>query len=235
LSLISFNPFSHADDVGKEAARLILEGLEQKPSSTIVFPTGKTPIPMYAALRQSEPSRWTHARLFHLDEYYPAPKPGAPIPYETFETYLRRELWDHVPANQYWMEPYFNHPAKYDELVCAESGPDWVILGIGGNGHIAFNEPGSPPDSDTRIIPLSPQTQQDNFGGVHLPGYPTHAMTLGLASILKAKRILLMATGDKKRSIVERALLSSEPPHIDLPASWLKTHPHVTILTDFPL
>jgi glucosamine-6-phosphate deaminase len=118
-------------------------------------------------------------------------------------------------------------------MVTKDDGPDLIILGIGHNGHIAFNEPGSMDDSITRVVDLAEQTMVSNFGGVGQAGYPTQAITLGLKAILSARHILMLATGSGKRGIIQRAFNMETPPDPDCPASWLKRHPHVTLLTDF--
>jgi glucosamine-6-phosphate deaminase len=229
-----------SEAVGLKAAGLIAEQLAEKPDSSIVFPTGKTPLPMYRALRHQPELSWRQSRLFHLDEYVRPPDATGPLKYETFEAYMRRELWDYIDGKKFYFSHYTADPAAYEQLVRAQDGPDLVILGIGKNGHIAFNEPGSAPDSPGRLIQLTEETINSNFG--HSPasastrtGYPTQAVTLGLKTILAARRLILLATGTGKRLIVQRAFDPTTPPDTTCPASWLKRHPNVTVLTDFSL
>lgn len=221
-----------ADAVGQEAARIVAAQLATKPESSIVFPTGKTPLPLYKALRETPGIEWSDSQLFQLDEYLP-PQPGQPARYETFAEFMQRELWAHVAGEKYYIKDYLQNPQGYECLVNQNNGPDLVILGIGSNGHIAFNEPGSQPDSHTRVIDLTEETLRSNFGGIDRVEYPRQAMTMGLRTILGAKRILLMATGEGKRDILQRAFNPATPPSLDCPASWLKQHPNVLILTDF--
>lgn len=232
LDGIRFITLRNADEVGQYAANLVAEQLKRKPNASFVFPTGKTPLPMYAALRRMTELHWESARLFQLDEYIKPPV-QRPLPYETFAEFMNRELWDYIGGNKYYIQHYFNNPAEYERLALLDGGPDLVILGIGTNGHVAFNEPGSPKDSPTRIIDLTEETLQSNFGSGHKQGFPTQAMTLGLHAILAGKHILLLALGEGKHEIVKRAFDASEPPSEECPASWLKLHPHVSVVTDF--
>lgn len=236
-----FVQLPNAEAVGRKAAGIVGEQLAEKPDSTIVFPTGKTPLPMYAALRQMPEIDWTHSRLFQLDEYVP-PVGSACAPYEasscetsyyeTFAQFMDRELWRLISGQKYYIQDYFGNPAAYERLLAEQGGPDLVVLGIGRNGHVAFNEPGSPPDSGMRIIDLAEQTIHSNFGQTSKP-VPTQAMTLGLKNILQARHIVLLATGTGKQEIVGRAFDPSVPPSVDCPASWLKRHPSITLITDF--
>jgi glucosamine-6-phosphate deaminase len=242
----------NATAVGLAAAQLVAEQLQQKPDSSIVFPTGNTPLPMYSALRTLSKVDWGHSRLFQLDEYL-SPSQGEPG-YETFAAYMQRELWEHVSGQKFYIRDFIEDPEAYERLVSMSQqgaqGPDLVILGIGANGHVAFNEPGSRPDSQTRIIDLTEQTLRSNFGQAHIETsveknppvqdkhrleLPRQAMTLGLRTILSARKILLLATGKNKHAILARALNPVSPPALDCPASWLKTHRNLVVLTDFPV
>lgn len=229
---IRFVHYQNAEEVGRQAALIVADQLERKPNSTLVFPTGKTPLPMYAALRRMPELHWESSRLFQLDEYI-KPTIAGPLPYETFAEFMNRELWGYIGGKKHYIQHYFNNPAEYERLVTADGGPDLVVLGIGGNGHVAFNEPGSPKDSPTRIIDLAPETMISNFGAAYKRGFPTQAMTLGLKAILSGRHLLLMALGEGKHDIVKRAFNPNQPPSLDCPASWLQGHPQVTVITDF--
>lgn len=223
------------ESVGAEAAERVVETLQNWPDASLVFPTGNTPLRMYQALRRTPYRLWEKSRLFHLDEYVPPANLRGPIKYETFEEYMRRELFDCVGGQKHYMKNYLGCLDEYDRLIRQDGGPDLVILGIGTNGHVAFNEPGSPKDAPTRIIDLERQTLLDNFGATDKRGFPTQAATLGLATILSARHILLLATGEKKKAVIEVAFNSKTPPSEACPASWLKVHPNVTVITDFPV
>jgi glucosamine-6-phosphate deaminase len=229
---VCFIQLKDADAVGQEAALQVERVLIEKPGASIVFPTGKTPLPMYRHLRRIPYLRWISSRLFHLDEYIRPYKTG-PIPYELYADYMNRELWGCVGGQKFYFAHYTERLEEYDALVRANGGPDLVILGIGSNGHIAFNEPGSPPDAPTRKIDLADQTLISNFGDVGKPGYPKQAATIGLKTILGARKIILLATGQGKQEIVRGALDPAVPPSLNCPASWLKQHPCVTVIADF--
>lgn len=232
LTGIRFKRFENPHDVGIAAAEAVAALLAEKPNASIVFPTGKTPLPFYAALRQMPGINWEKSRLFQLDEYV-KPDLEGPLPYQTFAEFMQRELWQFVGGQKFYLEQYFDCPLAYESLLTQNGGPDLVILGIGGNGHIAFNEPGADPDSPARLVDLAEQTMQSNFGGVQMPGWPVQAITLGLRGILSARSILMLATGPNKQSIVRRAFDPASEPNLDCPASWLKRHPSVTVMTDF--
>jgi glucosamine-6-phosphate deaminase len=222
----------NAAAVGQEAAEIVAEHLTRKPDSAIVFPTGKTPLPMYRALRSMPRIEWSHSRLFQLDEYIP-PHPERAPRYETFADFMRRELWTHIDGKKHYLQDYFSDPATYEHLVTEGGGPDLVILGIGANGHVAFNEPGSLPDSPIRRIDLTEETLRSNFGAIGLDECPHQAITMGLKTILGAKQVLLLATGAGKCDIVQLAFDPKTPPSLEYPASWLKIHPNTLVLCDF--
>ena len=235
VSGVQFVKCESDEAVGFKAASLVEQTLQRKPDASIVFPTGNTPLRMYQALRRTPYRLWDQSRLFHLDEYVSPKGLHKPYPYQTYEEYMRDELWDHVGGKKHYIGHYLNNLGEYDRLIQENNGPDLVILGIGGNGHLAFNEPGSGANAPTRIIDLKDQTIRDNFGSVGKRDFPTQAATLGLETILKAKHIILLATGDKKRNIVQKAFDPKTPASSECPASWLKQHPNVTVITDFPV
>jgi glucosamine-6-phosphate deaminase len=222
--------------MGEMAARIIAEQLAQKPESSLVFPTGKTPQPLYAALRELAASGgidWRRSRLFHLDEYV-NPQPEQSPSYRTFADEIDEQLWGAIPEAE---KHYFKDapdPLAYERAVMGNkgTGPDLVVLGIGANGHIAFNEPGSSQDAPSRLVSLAEQTIISNFGGLGKAGTPTQAMTLGLHAILAAKTIILLANRGKEE-IVRRAFDPVTPSSPEIPASWLKRHSNVKVITDF--
>jgi glucosamine-6-phosphate deaminase len=123
---------------------------------------------------------------------------------------------------------------NYDLLIEQEGGLDLTLLGIGTNGHIAFNEPGTPLDSWTHSVLLTESTRRANQAYFsQATSVPHKAITMGIRTILSSKKLILIVSGEKKRDILERALLDEVNPQI--PASYLSLHPHVTVLTDFDL
>jgi len=168
---------------------------------------------------------------FNLDEYVGIERthPGS------YYSFMKRHLFDFVdvdPANAHLPNgaaaDIAAECARYERDIAAGGGLDLTFLGLGSNGHIAFNEPGTPFDSRTRAVALTESTRAANaalFG----EDVPTHAITMGIATILESKSIVLLASGDKKRQAIER-LRSGEITE-EFPASALWKHPDVTVLT----
>ena len=199
-----------------EAAGMIGSDVQTKPDLRIGLPAGRTPAGMYEELvrmhRESHLSL-SRVRTFNLDEYEGLPEdhPGS------FHSYMRAQLFDHVnvpPANIHFPD------SGYDRTIADAGGMDLLILGIGTNGHIAFNEPGSSFASRTRIVDLAPET----------PGPVRRGITMGIATILDARKIVLLASGEAKRDVIRRALHGQVTEA--LPASVLQLHPDVTVILD---
>ena len=169
-----------------------------------------------------------------LDEYVGLP-PGHP---EAYRTFIRRELTDHVdlpPARLYgpdvWAEDLAGACRRYDRLLAELGGVDVQLLGIGSDGHIGFNEPGSSLGSRTRIKTLTEATRADNARFFStLDDVPHHVVTQGLATIGEARHLLLVATGAAKAAPIARAV--EGPLTAMCPASVLQLHPHATVVVD---
>jgi glucosamine-6-phosphate deaminase len=151
---------------------------------------------------------------------------------------MRQHFFQHVnvsPANIHIPDgspsvDVHSESASYERAIQQAGGIDLLIVGIGANGHIAFNEPGSPFDSRTRAVDLAPQTianARQHFGTEPVPA---RAITMGIGTILEARRILLLAAGASKAGAVERAL--SGPVSESVPASALQLHPHVIAILE---
>jgi glucosamine-6-phosphate deaminase len=232
-SQITWHKLDSPSAVGELAAKKIADCLLQKPNAVIAFPTGNTPLPMYRALRENLAINWQLSHLLHLDEYC-MPESGEQMAFEFFADYLKRELLTVAQGTFYPIGNYVKTPGAYDELIKSLGGLDLVILGIGTNGHIAFNEPGTSPDSLTHCVSLSESTRLANFGTQYPPQHvPTKALSMGIQTILSAREIVLLATGLSKQFIVEHCFKTASKPDRLYPASWLKRHPCVTLLTDF--
>lgn len=193
---------------------------------------GHSPLSVYRALAARRPDL-SRTVTFNLDEYWPV-KPKDPI---SFHRVMREALFDHVnlkPSNTHLPNGTVRDAkvpdacAAYEKAIRDAGGIDLQLLGIGSNGHIAFNEPGSHRKSRTRRVELAPKTIEDN--GLRAPGDPRHAITMGIATILEAIEIHLLAFGEKKAEALRRAF--REPPTSDVPASFLQGHPNVTLWLD---
>jgi glucosamine-6-phosphate deaminase len=153
---------------------------------------------------------------------------------------MRAQLFDfidadprrvHIPDGRGDERAVQRHALEYERAIQDAGGIDLQLLGIGRNGHIGFNEPGCARTDRTRCVELHPWTREDqsaSFGG--LERVPRHAITMGVATILDARRLVVMAFGASKRSIVERTLAADDP--LDWPATYLQSHTAVTLLAD---
>jgi glucosamine-6-phosphate deaminase len=208
------------------AARMIAAEIQARPTLTLCLSAGNTPTGAYRELLriyQSGGLKLSGVTFFFLDEYDGLAE-GHP---ESFRSYLDREVFKpaHIPvANIH--APDLN----YEETIRNAGGIDLLICGIGANGHIAFNEPGSPMDSRTRFVSLADSTMRGLRSKFTPEESPRRAITMGLATILESRKILLLANGKEKASILARAIRG--PVTTDVPASVLQSHPNVTVITD---
>ena len=201
--------------------------------------TGSTPLGVYReliSLHKTDSLDFANVVTFNLDEYFPM----SPDSIHSYVRYMREHLFDHVniPAGAFHLprgdlpeEDVEKHCRDYEQRICDAGGIDLLILGIGRSGHIGFNEPGSGQESRTRTIFLDPVTRADaasDFFGEQ--NVPPQAITMGVATILEAREILLLATGEHKAKIVKRAVEGE--PHPDVAATFLQQHPLATIYLD---
>lgn len=225
----------------KQVARLAADAVEdllrRKPDAVLGLATGSTPLPVYdelAARHERDGLDFSRASGFALDEYVGLP-PGHP---ESYREVVRREFTNRVnirPENVHGPDgAAADIPAAcraYEEAIAAAGGVDLQILGVGTDGHIAFNEPGSSFASRTRIKSLLEQTRRDNarfFSS--LADVPHHVLTQGLGTIMDARHVILLATGAQKAQAVRDFV--EGPVAAICPASILQFHPHATVLLD---
>ena len=215
-----------ADAVGAHAAGLVLRSVEQDPQFVLGVATGATPLPVYRALARAS-GDFSAVRLVALDEYVGLPA-GHPA---SFAAYVERELA--VPLGippEHVVVPRGSAGTDLEGRIADLGGVDLQLLGIGRNGHLAFNEPGSPLDSRSRVVALSETTRRDNARSFGDEPVPTHALTQGLGTILEARQLLLLAIGAAKAEAVAAALTGPVTP--DCPASVVQRHPRVTVVLD---
>ncbi|MBS1681711.1 MAG: glucosamine-6-phosphate deaminase [Bacteroidetes bacterium] len=225
--------------VAKEIADLIRAKQKAKKTAVLGLATGSSPKKVYAELirlHKEEGLSFKNVISFNLDEYYPL-QPSAPQSYHRF---MKENLFDHVdiPQNQFHvpdgtlgMESIKNYCEEYEKKIDENGGLDFQLLGIGRNGHIGFNEPGSHIDSLTRVITLDFTTRSDaglDFGG--LANVPRKAITLGVKKIMQAKRIVLIAWGEHKSPIIRQAVEGPVTEYV--PSSYLQGHPNAQIVMD---
>lgn len=226
-----------AAHIGAMAADAIEALLKRKPEAVLGLATGSSPLPIYDELarRHAEDGLdFSRASGFALDEYVGLPL-GHP---ESYREVIRREFSDRVnidPANVHSPNGAAQDLAaasqEYEDAIKAAGGVDLQILGVGTDGHIGFNEPGSSLASRTRIKTLLEQTRKDNarfFDSID--DVPHHVVTQGLGTIMDARHVVLVATGAQKAQAVHDFV--EGPVAAICAASVLQLHPHATILID---
>jgi glucosamine-6-phosphate deaminase len=230
--------FSSDRAAARVLARRIADALDVNRTLVLGLPTGRTPVALYeelAALAQQGRADFGHATTFNLDEFAGIP-PSHPGSYRQF---MERHLFSKVslpPSRINFLDGSAPDPreecARYERAIADAGGIDLQILGIGTNGHIGFNEPARELQSRTHLVRLKPVTRRSNaalFGG-NADAVPAEALSMGMATILQARAIVLLATGRSKASCIERVL--NGPLTTDLPASFLQLHHDVAIMID---
>lgn len=233
------NPDPGSEYVARQIADVIKEKQSRGQKTILGLATGATPKGVYRNLinlHQNEGLSFRDVITFNLDEYYPI-EPTHELSYVTF---MHEQLFNHIdmaPENIHIpcgtlkrdeIEGYCN---VYEQKIRDLGGLDIQLLGIGRTGHLGFNEPGSVPESLTRLVDLNEITRNDaidDFGGIE--NVPVQAITLGLKAILNAKKIFLVAWGDRKAEIVQKALEGTVSS--DVPASFLQSLPTVEYILD---
>ncbi|MGY3053736.1 glucosamine-6-phosphate deaminase [Pedobacter sp. UYEF25] len=219
---------------------LVIRAKDRSAKKTVLgLATGASPIKVYQELirlHKQEGLSFKNVITFNLDEYYPM-KPDAAQSYVSF---MKANLFDHVdinmenvhiPNGELEENEMFDFCTNYEAKISSYGGLDIQILGIGRTGHIGFNEPGSAPNSGTRLVTLNDLTRRDasrDFGGKE--NVPTKAITMGVGTIFKAKQIILMAWNQKKASIIKKAVegeISAE-----VPATYLQLSDNVEFVLD---
>ena len=224
------------DDVARAAASEIAALIRQRPDAVLGLATGSTPVRAYAELVRMNREGLSFSRLttFNLDEYWGLdgthPQSYRYFMNHTFFAGTDIQLWNtHVP-NGMAVDAYLECEA-FETKIRACGGVDLWLLGIGRNGHIAFNEPGSGSDSRTRLVDLTESTIAANSRFFErIEDVPKQALTAGIATICEAKRILLLATGKDKARAIARAVQDAQ--HPACPASFLQTHSDCTFILD---
>ncbi|MFN9949908.1 MAG: glucosamine-6-phosphate deaminase [Bacteroidota bacterium] len=224
--------------VAKEIAQLIREKAAKGQTCVLGMATGNTPVLLYKELvrmHKEEGLSFKNVITFNLDEYYPIDKQA----YQSYWSFMHRNLFNHIdidPANIHipdgsWpKEEIKKHCAAYEQKLADVGGIDLQLLGIGLNGHIGFNEPGSGQFSRTRLINLDNTTRIANtYEFENLSKVPRMALTMGISNILQSRRILLMAWG-QKASIVARSVEGDVTEQV--PASMLQQHSDCTFIID---
>ncbi|HDP81091.1 MAG TPA: glucosamine-6-phosphate deaminase [Spirochaetes bacterium] len=225
--------------VAVEIAQLIRQKKDPASPCVLGLSTGSTPLTVYGELvrmHREEGLSFGNVVTFNLDEYYPM-EPGAMQSYVRFMKENFFNLVDirpeniHIPDGSLDKQDIPEFCRRYEEAISARGGIDLQLLGIGRTGHIGFNEPGSSVNSATRLITLDHITIADAAGDFYgEENVPRHAITMGIGTIRRAKKILLMAWGEAKAPIVTRAV--EGPVSGSVPASYLQEHPDASFIVD---
>lgn len=220
--------------LSREAAAFFRKKVEDKPDLTVALPTGRTPSGMYRELRLAHGRGeidLSRVRAFGIDELVGR----APVGH-AYRNYLRLYLysWAKIPLAR---RSHLDGTAKdldgvcasYEEKIREAGGLDLVIMGVGANGHVGYNEPGSSFESRTRVVELTPETVATilsplPFAGVRL------GLTMGLGTILEAREILLLASGPRKRGAM--GALFDGPESSGMPVTALRRHPRLAVILD---
>ncbi len=221
--------------IEKAVADEIVALIHQKPNCVLGLATGSSPVGVYQELirrYQDGKVSFKNVTTYNLDEYVGL----SPNDSQSYHYFMKDVLFSHIdiPLKQTHVPNGIHKEesiALYDEQIAQDGGIDLQILGIGRNGHIAFNEPGTSFQSAVHIVHLDEKTRTDNARFFqNIEDVPTEAITMGLSSIMKAKRIVLLSFGQNKAEAI--AKLFTEPENEMLPASILKHHPNVTVYCD---
>jgi len=220
------------EQMGKRAAALIAEQMRAKPHFVLGLATGSTPLPLYHELirmNQAGELDFSTTITFNLDEYVGLP----PTHDQSYRRFMNVNLFDHININQAATHVPDGMAADpdafceaYERMIADVGGIDCQVLGIGSNGHIAFNEPGSSLASRTRVVKLTKSTIKDNSRFfARMEDVPTRAISMGIGTVLEAQRIVMLAYGANKADAVAAAL--EGPVTVSVPASALQMHPRV--------
>ena len=225
------------EEMSEKAGMLLAEKVRLHPEMTLGLATGSTPRGVYQFLAKDHSLNGTSYRKIktvNLDEYVGMPA-ADPHSYHYFmRTYFFNHIdvdaaKTHIPNGM--AENLEEECSRYEQLISELGGVDLQILGIGQNGHIGFNEPGSSFGSRTHVVKLAQNTRAANSRFFNsLEDVPTHAITMGIASILSSREVFLLASGSEKANAMFRLL--TEEVSEAFPASALKRHPNVTIIAD---
>ena len=224
-----------AEKIAALAAQQYVDLLKRKPNAILGGATGSTPLGLYAELvrlNKAGEISFKDASSFNLDEYV-----GLDGTHDqSYRYFMDHNLFDHIDIDKSRTRVPsgidVSDPSAYDKEIAAAGGVDLQLLRFGNNGHIGFNEPGTPFGSLTHVVELTESTREANkrfFKSID--EVPTHAVTMGVKTVMQARSIILMAIGPAKAPIMKEMLQG--PVTEKVPASVLQLHPDVTVYMDF--
>ncbi|NOT51282.1 MAG: glucosamine-6-phosphate deaminase [Chitinophagaceae bacterium] len=225
--------------VAKQIADLVRDKQKKKEKCVLGLATGSTPKSLYAELvrmHKEEKLSFKNVVTFNLDEYYPIDNNAL----QSYNRFMQTNLFDHIdinpnnihiPNGEITKDNIKEHCRQYEKMIKDAGGIDLQILGIGNNGHIGFNEPGSGIYSKSRLITLDNSTRIANaYEFANISQVPRLAITMGISNILQAKKIILMAWGSAKASVIKKAVEDDDTEQV--PASLLQNHDDVLFVVD---
>ncbi|WP_033541743.1 glucosamine-6-phosphate deaminase [Planococcus sp. CAU13] len=226
---------SSYEQMSKLAAEIFVQQLVEKPDSVLGLATGGSPLGFYKEMvrrHQADEFSFSRATTFNLDEYVGI----GPGDRSSYHEYMQENLFRHIdlPESQGHLPngraaDLAAECALYERLIADSGGIDLQLLGVGVNGHIGFNEPGSCFDSRTQVVELTQETKNSNARFFEKEeDIPVEAITMGIGTIMEAKKIVLLAFGENKMDVVRR--LENGAVTEEFPASVLRKHPHVTVI-----
>ena len=225
------------NEMSREGANIIADLLKSKPDCVLGLATGSTPVGMYKdliAMYEAGEISFDRVTSYNLDEYYPI----EPTHEQSYRYFMNTNLFDHVNINKdktFVPNGLSKDPEKegaaYDAAIEAAGGVDLQVLGIGQNGHIGFNEPADHFPKETHCVDLQERTIEANkrfFASID--DVPRQAYTMGIGTIMNARKILIIVSGEDKSEIVRDAFFGPITPQV--PASILQLHPDVSLVAD---
>jgi len=225
------------DELSKRAAEIIRDAIKNKPNLVLGLATGSTPVGCYRELvrmHKEEGLDFSNVVTFNIDEYARLP----PTHPQSYRYFMDENLFNHVNIrmeNIHVPDGLSGTPQRackeFEEAIKKSYGIDLQLLGIGTNGHIAFNEPGSPFNSRTRIVTISEETRTNNARFFRsIDEVPRHAISVGIGTIMEMRKIVLLASGAGKADAVAKSVEGTIT--TDVPASILQKHPDCTFIID---
>ena len=212
-------------ELSEKAAEIFADEIKKNPKSKVGFASGKTPLRFYKILREKKEVDFSKIKAFNLDEYYPinkADKIG-------FYYYIQKNIIEPLKINNFFLLNGEDNPEEqvkeYKEFI---KKPDLIILGVGENGHIAFNEPYSDIKSTSRVVELSEETINKNSG--FFSKVPARATTIGIPEILSAKKLILLASGKSKSEAIKELVEGNA--NYKYPVTQLRKHNDLIVLID---
>jgi glucosamine-6-phosphate deaminase len=225
------------EDMSKTAASYVLTALKRKPDMVLGLATGSTPVGMYERLaraHQEEDADFSSVTSFNLDEYVDLP----PDHEQSYRHFMNENLFNHIniPMDNTHVpdglaEDLSAHCREYEEMIKNAGGVDLQVLGIGRDGHLGFNEPGSSLAARTQVVALAPETIEDNARFFESEGdVPRFAVTMGIRTILDARLCLMLASGESKAEAVKGCV--EGPVTASCTASALQMHKNAVVIVD---